>query len=282
MTATKKTKTAEAIARADVAAETARAKALNKERNRLWQERRLDHERRAEVKGMTLERIRDKVELEVMSKHFPKVPTDTRPEGSGHVYIVVEPSTDDYIPGLDITLRNARGESLIEDNLIDETAQVLAQAAADDVFYETYTKFYRDVFTLNLKTELARPGRDEEIAADEVRRDLDRRTFVYWDHDQPIYEEDEDGVRHMVDNGTRVEKVFDTVAERDAFKAKHYAEAKAKREAEKAEAEAEVTSGNVITFPGRRANSVTRGISASGSLPTCLRLLRQTNKKPGR
>jgi hypothetical protein len=119
MTATKKTKTAEAIARGDVAAETARAKALNKERNRLWQERRLDHERRAEVKGMTLERIRDKVELEVMSKHFPKVPTDTRPEWSGHVYIVVEPSTDDYIPGLDITLRNARGESLIEDNLID-------------------------------------------------------------------------------------------------------------------------------------------------------------------
>lgn len=108
------------------------------------------------------------------------------------------------------------------------------------------------MFTLNLKTELARPGRDEEVAADEVRRDLDRRTFVYWDHDQPIYEEDEDGVRHMVDNGTRVEKVFDTVAECDAFKAKHYAEAEAEREAEKAErkAEAEVTSGNIVTFPG--------------------------------
>jgi hypothetical protein len=81
------------------------------------------------------------------------------------------------------------------------------------------------------------------LLTSKIRRDLDRRTVTYWDYENP--ERDEDG---SVIDGARVEKVFDTVAERDAFMAKHYAEAK--REAEKAERKAEATSGNVVTFPG--------------------------------
>jgi hypothetical protein len=189
------------------------------------------------------------VELQVISAHFPNVPTDTY-DDDGVTHSRLDPYDDgdpNYVPGLGLTLENVRGKSLILDNLIEETAESVAQHRADEVFLEVFENFYRQTFERNLQTELARPGRDAEIAADEVQRDLERRTFVYNDYDNPQH--DEDG---CVIDATRVERVFDTVAECEAAKAKYDAEEDAKIKAKnKAKAEAHLkASNNVVPLRG--------------------------------